>query len=117
MTRLWSLFANRAVRLIPDGLFSRRFTRRRQRSRPRPLRRTLRLEALEDRTLLSPTVLDPNLAVRTVVSLPSNANPTSMVFLGNNDFLLTEKTTGKIDHVINGVVAPTQFDMGAGPIP
>jgi uncharacterized protein (TIGR03118 family) len=79
------------------------------------------LEPLEDRiTPISPTVLDPNLGIRTVVTLPMtgtlNANPTNMVFLGDNDFLVTEKTTGKVDHVINGVAAVTHFDMGAGPI-
>src|SRR5262249_51111937 len=30
--------------------------------------------------------------------------------------LVLEKNTGKIDHVINGVVAPTRFDFGAGPV-
>jgi uncharacterized protein (TIGR03118 family) len=64
--------------------------------------------------VLSPTVLDPNLAVRTVVS--GLTTPTNMTFLGDNDFFVVEKNTGKIDHVINGVVAPTHFDLGAGPI-
>jgi uncharacterized protein (TIGR03118 family) len=62
-----------------------------------------------------PTVLDPNLAVRTVAS--GLGNPTNMTFLGDNDFLVEDRTSGKIYHVINGVVAPTFFDMGAGPIP
>jgi uncharacterized protein (TIGR03118 family) len=79
-----------------------------------------RLEGLEHRIVpIAPTVLDPNLGLRTVVQLGATGapiNPTNMVFLGDNDFLLTEKTTGKIDHVINGVVAPTHFDLGAGPI-
>jgi uncharacterized protein (TIGR03118 family) len=39
-----------------------------------------------------------------------------MAFLGDNDLFVLEKTTGKVDHVINGVVAATQFDFGAGPI-
>jgi uncharacterized protein (TIGR03118 family) len=83
--------------------------------RRRPTTR-LRLEALEDRSLLSPTLLDPNLGVRTVVS--GLTQPTSMVFLGAtaNDFFVTEKTTGKVDHVINGVNVPTRFELGAGPI-
>jgi uncharacterized protein (TIGR03118 family) len=90
--------------------------------RGRPKRATVRLqlESLENRIVpINPTVLDPNLALKTVVQLgPTGAaiNPTTMVFLGDNDFLVTEKSTGKIDHVINGVVTPTHFDMGSGPI-
>jgi uncharacterized protein (TIGR03118 family) len=53
--------------------------------------------------------------LRTVVS--GLTTPTSMTFLGANDFLVVEKNTGKIDHVINGVVSPTSFNFGAGPIP
>jgi uncharacterized protein (TIGR03118 family) len=37
-----------------------------------------------------------------------------MAFLGQNDLFVLEKTTGKVDHVINGVVAPTRFDFGSG---
>src|SRR5262245_29000214 len=86
----------------------------------RPARRrpttALRLEALESRIVpIAPTVLDPNLGLRTVAS--GLTTPTSMTFLGANDFLVTEKNTGKIDHVINGVVAPTSFNFGGGPIP
>jgi uncharacterized protein (TIGR03118 family) len=84
----------------------------RRSSSRRPTR--LYLERLEDRCVLSPTVFDPNLAVRTVVS--GLTTPTNMTFLGDNDFFVIEKNTGKVDHVINGVVAPTKFDMGAGPI-
>jgi uncharacterized protein (TIGR03118 family) len=68
----------------------------------------------------APAVLDPNLGVRTVVQLgPAGAaiNPTNLVFLGNNDFFLLEKSTGKVDHVVNGVNEATHFDFGAGPIP
>jgi uncharacterized protein (TIGR03118 family) len=41
---------------------------------------------------------------------------TDMAFLGDNDLFVLEKTTGKVDHVINGVVAATKFEFGAGPI-
>jgi uncharacterized protein (TIGR03118 family) len=77
--------------------------------------RRLFLEPLEDRCVLSPVVLDTDLAVRTVVS--GLTQPTSLVFLGTNDFFVTEKTTGKVDHVINGVNIPTQFDLGKGLVP
>jgi uncharacterized protein (TIGR03118 family) len=127
MTRLRTLFANWASRLAQGELVTalpgRRaggFRSRRGRSGSRRFRRTLSLEVLEDRTVLSPVVLDPNLGVRTVVS--GLTQPTSMVFLGDNNFFVTEKSTGKVDHVINGVNAPTQFDLtnsgvGAGVVP
>ncbi len=80
-------------------------------------RTRLYLDPLEDRLVLtpSPMLTDPNLAVRTVVT--GLTNPTTMTFLGDNDFLVLEKLTGKVNHVINGVVQPTKFDFGAGPIP
>src|SRR5262249_22275775 len=79
--------------------------------RKRPARKTFRpsLECLEDRMVLSPTVLDPNLGVRTVVS--GLVTPTSMTFLGDNDFFVLEKNTGKVQHVINGVLAGTVLDL------
>ena len=40
-----------------------------------------------------PTMLDPNLAVRTVVS--GLEQPLSMAFIGPSDFLVTEKASGK----------------------
>jgi uncharacterized protein (TIGR03118 family) len=73
------------------------------------------LEKLEDRTLLSPTVFDPNLGIRTVVSGLTQA--TSMAFMGDNDFFVLSKTTGVVSHVINGVADTTSFDFGSGPIP
>jgi len=49
-----------------------------------------------------PTMVDPNLTVSTVVS--GLDQPTSMAFLGPNDFFVLEKATGKVQHVVNGVV-------------
>src|SRR5882724_1931219 len=49
-----------------------------------------------------PTMLDPNLAVRTVVD--GLNQPTSMAFLGLNDILVLEKPTGKVQRVVNGVI-------------
>jgi uncharacterized protein (TIGR03118 family) len=49
-----------------------------------------------------PTMLDPNLKVSTVVS--GLDQPTSMAFLGPNDFFVLEKATGKVQHVVNGSV-------------
>ena len=48
-------------------------------------------------------MLDPNLTVTTMVS--GLNQPTSMAFLGPNDFLILEKATGKVKHVVNGVVS------------
>src|SRR5262249_36134491 len=61
-------------------------------------------ERLEDRTVLSPTVLDPNLEVRTVVA--GLNQPTTMAFLrpdSANDFFVLEKPTGRVQRVINGI--------------
>src|SRR5262249_25107814 len=49
-----------------------------------------------------PTMLDPNLAVRTVVS--GLTQPTSMAFIGPSDFLVLEKASGKVRRVTNGVI-------------
>ena len=52
-----------------------------------------------------PVVLDPTLGVRTAAT--GLALPTSMAFLGANNFLVLEKETGKVQRVVNGVVQPT----------
>jgi glucose/arabinose dehydrogenase len=56
-----------------------------------------------------PSVVDPNLRVRTVVE--NLDQPTSMAFLGANDFLVLEKATGKVQHVVNGTVVGTALDL------
>lgn len=53
----------------------------------------------------SPSLVDPNLRVRTLVE--NLDQPTSMAFLGANDLFVLEKATGKVQRVTNGVVAPT----------
>src|SRR5262249_21793436 len=79
-------------------------------SRPRPPARFRpTAEPLECRVLpVNPSVVDPNLAVRTVVS--GLDQPTSMAFLGDNDFFVLEKATGKVQHVVNGAVT-TVLDL------
>jgi glucose/arabinose dehydrogenase len=53
---------------------------------------------------------DPNLSVKTVVS--GLSQPTSMAFIGNNDFFIFEKNTGKVQRVTNGVVqSPPPLDL------
>ncbi|MGH3923370.1 MAG: PQQ-dependent sugar dehydrogenase [Pseudonocardiaceae bacterium] len=56
-----------------------------------------------------PTLEDPRLGVRTVVS--GLVTPTSVAFLGPNDVLVLEKNTGKVQRVVNGRVAATVLDL------
>lgn len=56
-----------------------------------------------------PEVLHPRLAVRTVVS--GLVTPTSMAFLGPNDFLILEKNTGQVKRVVNGAVTGVVLDL------
>ena len=57
-----------------------------------------------------PVMVDPNLMVRTVVS--GLTQPTGIAFLGRNDFLVLEKSTGQVKRVVNGVVQSTVLDLG-----
>src|SRR6266498_2253712 len=56
-----------------------------------------------------PTMLDPSLTVRTVVS--GLTTPSSIAFLGPNDLLVLEKNTGKVQRVTNGVVQGAVLDL------
>ena len=56
-----------------------------------------------------PSLVDPNLRVRTVVE--NLDQPTSMAFLGPNDFFVLEKATGQVKRVVNGVVQSTVLDL------
>jgi glucose/arabinose dehydrogenase len=56
-----------------------------------------------------PSVVDPQLTVRTVIG--GLALPTSIAFLEPNDFLVLEKNTGKVQRVRNGVVTSTVLDL------
>src|SRR5207248_1649879 len=57
----------------------------------------------------APAMVDPNLHVTTVIS--GLSQPTSMAFLGPGDFLVLEKATGKVKHVVNGAVVGTALDL------
>jgi aldose sugar dehydrogenase len=57
----------------------------------------------------APSVVDPNLAVRTVVS--GLSQPTTMAFIGNDEFLILEKASGRVLRVANGAVAATVLDL------
>ena len=56
-----------------------------------------------------PTMLDPSLTVRTVVS--GLTTPTSIAFLGPSDLLVLEKNTGKVLRVTGGVVQGVVLDL------
>ena len=51
-------------------------------------------------------VLDPNLQVTTVLGT-GVTQPIGIVFLGQNDYLVLEKASGRVKRVINGIVQTT----------
>jgi glucose/arabinose dehydrogenase len=56
-----------------------------------------------------PVMLHPRLTVRTVAA--GLNQPTSMAFLGANDLLVLEKSTGRVQRVVNGAVQSTVLDL------
>jgi len=56
-----------------------------------------------------PTMLHPNLSVRTLVS--GLTTPTTMAFIGDNDILVLEKNTGKVVRIRNGAIDSTVLDL------
>ena len=56
-----------------------------------------------------PSVVDPNLGVRTVVG--GLTTPSTMAFIGPNDFLVLEKNTGRVKRVVNGSSPSTVLDL------
>ena len=76
---------------------------------PRPGRRLLMLAIFAMLALpaqawaqANPTVVDPNLAVRTVAT--GLSQPTGLAFIGANDMLVNEKASGRVIRIRNGVV-------------
>src|SRR6266576_3274048 len=57
----------------------------------------------------TPTLVDPNLAVRTVVA--GLNQPTTMTFIGPNDIFVLEKPSGKVQRVRNGAIDGTVLDL------
>ena len=56
-----------------------------------------------------PTLLDPSLRVDTVVS--GLAQPIAMAFIGPDDILITEKASGQVKRIVNGVVQGVVLDL------
>jgi len=57
----------------------------------------------------SPSVVDPNLSVRTVVS--GLNQPTTMAFIGTGDMFVLEKATGRVRRVVQGVIQGNVLDL------
>ena len=57
----------------------------------------------------SPVMLDDNLTVSTVLS--GLDQPTTLAFIGPNEFLILEKATGKVQRVLNGVLQSPALDL------
>src|SRR5687768_14450901 len=56
-----------------------------------------------------PEMLHPNLDVRPVVS--GLVTPTTMAFLGPNEFFVLEKNTGIVQHVVDGAIQGAALDL------
>jgi aldose sugar dehydrogenase len=56
-----------------------------------------------------PTILNPNLLVKTVVD--GLSTPTSMAFIGTDEFLVLEKNTGKVQRIVGGEIHSTVLDL------
>lgn len=57
----------------------------------------------------TPEMIDTSLKVTTVVT--GLNQPTSMAFLGDSDFLILEKASGKVQHVVKGAIVGTAIDL------
>ncbi|MFN2530696.1 MAG: PQQ-dependent sugar dehydrogenase [Pyrinomonadaceae bacterium] len=58
---------------------------------------------------VTPSMTDPNLTVSTVIT--GLNQPTSMVFIGTNDFFVLERTTGRVLRIVNGAIQSTVLDL------
>jgi uncharacterized repeat protein (TIGR01451 family) len=70
---------------------------------------TVTVNTVVDPQTPTPIVLDQNLSVKTIVS--GLNQPTSMAFLGANEFLILERATGKVQRVFNGQLQTTVLDL------
>jgi uncharacterized repeat protein (TIGR01451 family) len=57
----------------------------------------------------TPTMLDDNLTVSTVIA--GLDQPTSLAFIGANDFLVLERAVGKVQRIVNGALHSTPLDL------
>lgn len=64
---------------------------------------------LEAQPPAPPTLTDPNLDVKTAAA--GLVTPVSVAFLGASDMLVLEKNTGRVQHVVGGVIQATAVDL------
>ena len=57
----------------------------------------------------NPILLDQNLSVKTVIN--GLNQPTTMAFIGANEFFVLERTTGRVQRVLNGQLQPVALDL------
>jgi glucose/arabinose dehydrogenase len=57
----------------------------------------------------SPTMLDPDLRIR--VEVKDLVTPTTMAFIGSAGILVLEKSTGKVQRIVNGKLHSTPLDL------
>ncbi len=77
---------------------------------PDPADNSVSLQTTVNSPSSGPAMNDPNLSVKTVVN--GLSQPTSMAFIGNNDFFILEKNTGKVQRVTNGAIQnPPPLDL------
>ena len=63
-----------------------------------------------------PTLSDPNLKAELILPNSTSKAKTGMAFLGPNDILVLEKTTGKVDRILNGKMLPKPvLDVAVAP--
>lgn len=62
-----------------------------------------------DAQTAQPTLIDPGLSARTAVG--GLTTPIGIAFLGNRDWLVIEKNTGRVKRVVAGAVSSTALDL------
>jgi uncharacterized repeat protein (TIGR01451 family) len=67
------------------------------------------INTLVEPAAVSPTMLDSNVTVSTVVA--GLNQPTSIAFLGASDFLVLEKATGRVQRIVNGSLHSIPLDL------
>ena len=97
------------VRPPAAGIYSTTATARAVEHDPFPANNTVTTSIPVAAQSATPSMTVPNLGVRTVVS--GLNQPTSMAFLGPDDFLVLEKATGRVVRVKNGVARGVALDL------
>jgi len=72
---------------------------------PNPNDNSVTIQTTVNNPQNGPSMSDSHLSAGTVVS--GLSQPTMMAFIGNNDFFVLEKNTGKVQRVINGIIQST----------